>query len=107
MGTVFSIDIHDPGDWTGAVADIVAWLHRVDRIFSTYRPDSDVSRLQRRKIRLADADPLVAEVLGRCADLETATGGYFSARWDGRIDPTGLVKGWAVEAASRRLRAHG
>ena len=107
MGTVFSIDIRDPGDWTGAVADVVAWLHRVDRIFSTYRPDSDVSRLQRREIRLADADPLVAEVLDRCADLEIATGGHFSARRDGRIDPTGLVKGWAVEAASRRLRAHG
>ena len=107
MGTVFSIDIRDPGDWTDAVADVVAWLHRVDRIFSTYRPDSDVSRLQRREIRLADADPLVAEVLDRCADLEIATGGYFSARRDGRIDPTGLVKGWAVEAASRRLRAHG
>ena len=107
MGTVFSIDIRDPGDWTDAVADVVAWLHRVDRVSSTYRPDSDVRRLQRREIRLADADPLVAEVLDRCADLEIATGGYFSARRDGRIDPTGLVKGWAVEAASRRLRAHG
>jgi thiamine biosynthesis lipoprotein len=107
MGTVFSIDVRDPGDWTGAIADVFGWLHRVDRVFSTYRADSDVSRLQRREIRLAEADPLVAEVLGRCADLEAATGGYFSARLAGRIDPTGLVKGWAVEAASRRLRAHG
>ncbi|HEY7103236.1 MAG TPA: FAD:protein FMN transferase [Mycobacteriales bacterium] len=107
MGTVFSIDVRDPGNWAGAVADVVGWLHRVDRTFSTYRPDSDVSRLHRREIRLGDADPLVAEVLDRCADLELATGGHFSARPDGRIDPTGLVKGWAVEAASRRLRAHG
>jgi FAD:protein FMN transferase len=107
MGTVFSIDVRDPGDWAEAIGDVVAWLHHVDRVFSPYRPGSDLSRLQRREIRLADADPLVAEVLDRCADLEIATGGHFSARRDGRIDPTGLVKGWAVEAASRRLRAHG
>ncbi len=107
MGTVFSIDVRDPGDWDAAIADVVGWLHHVDRVFSTYRTDSDVSRLQRREIRLADADPLVAEVLGRCADAESATGGHFSARRDGRIDPTGLVKGWAIEAASRRLRGHG
>lgn len=107
MGTVVTVDVRDPGDWTAAIADVVGWLHRVDRVFSTYRPDSDVSRLRRREIRLADADPLVAEVLGRCADAESATGGHFSARRDGRIDPTGLVKGWAIEAASRRLRGHG
>jgi thiamine biosynthesis lipoprotein len=111
MGTVFSIDIRDPGDWTDAVADavadVVARLHHADRVFSPYRPDSDLNRLRRREIRLADADPDVAVVLGLCADLGTATAGHFSARRDGWIDPTGVVKGWAVEAASRRLREHG
>ncbi len=107
MGTVFSIDVRDPGDWTGAVADVVGWLHHVDAVFSTYRPGSDISRLQRRELRLADADPEVAVVLGLCAEIQQETGGHFSALSGGRIDPTGLVKGWAVEAASRRLRDHG
>lgn len=107
MGTAFSIDIRDPGDWASAIADVVAWLHRVDRIFSTYRADSDVSRLQRGELRLADADPDVATVLALCAEVEATTGGYFSGRRDGRIDPTGLVKGWAVQAASGRLRELG
>jgi thiamine biosynthesis lipoprotein len=107
MGTVFSIDVRDPGDWTDAIADVIAGLHHADRVFSTYRPDSDISRLQRGELRLRDADPLVAEVLDLCAEIEAETRGYFSARHRGRIDPTGLVKGWAVEAASRRLRAFG
>lgn len=107
MGTVFSIDIRDPGDWTDAVTDVVARLHHVDRVFSTYRPDSDLNRLTRREIRLADADPDLAGVLDLCADLEAVTAGHFTARRSGRIDPTGVVKGWAVEAASRRLREHG
>lgn len=107
MGTVFSIDIRDSGDWTDAIADTVGWLHHVDRVFSTYRPHSDLSRLRRRDLRLSDADPDVAIVLDLCAEAESATGGHFSARRDGRIDPTGLVKGWAIETASRRLRGHG
>jgi FAD:protein FMN transferase len=107
MGTVFSIDVRDPGDWTAAIADVVGWLHHVDAVFSTYRPGSDISRLQRRELRLSAADPDVAVVLGLCAEVEAATGGHFSARRNGRIDPTGLVKGWAIEVASRRLRDHG
>lgn len=107
MGTVFSIDLRDAGDWTVAIARVVGWLHRVDGIFSTYRPDSDISRIRRGDLALADADPLVAEVVGRCEQLAAETGGYFSAFWDGRLDPTGLVKGWAIEHASDLLRAQG
>jgi len=101
MGTMFTIDIRDPGTWDTAISDVVGWLHRVDRLFSTDRTDSDISRLRRREIRLDDADPLVTEVLGLCADAEVATGGHFSARDGGRLDPTGLVR------AGRSMRPAG
>jgi FAD:protein FMN transferase len=107
MGTTFSIDIRDPGDWADAIADVLGWLHHVDRVFSTYKADSDISRLQRRELRLADADPQVAEVLDLCTQVEQVTDGHFSALRNGQIDPTGLVKGWAIEAASHRLRERG
>lgn len=107
MGTVFSIDVRDPGDWTAPIADVVTWLHHVDALFSTFRPDSDVSRIGRGELTVADADPLVAEVFGLGAQLEAETGGYFTVRWRGTPDPTGLVKGWAIERASELLRGHG
>ena len=107
MGTVFSIDVRDAGDWAGAVIEVVAWLHHVDAVFSPFRADSDVSRLGRGELRLEDADPAVRTVLDLCADVTATTGGYFSALVGGRIDPTGLVKGWAVEEASALLRRHG
>src|SRR5438874_199280 len=107
MGTVFSIDVRDPGEWSAAVAEVVGWLHRVDAVFSPFKPGSDVSRLARGELRLADAAPEVRVVLELCADLTATTEGYFSALVDGRIDPTGLVKGWAVERASELLRRHG
>lgn len=107
MGTLFTIDVRDAGRWDEAMAEVVGWLHRVDAVFSTFRPESDISRIRRGALAVADAGPLVAEVLGLCAEVERETDGFFSSRWDGRLDPTGLVKGWAVERASAILRARG
>jgi FAD:protein FMN transferase len=112
MGTVFSIDIRDPGTWDDAISDVVAWLHRADALFSTYRADSDISRLRRGELTAESTDPLVAEVLRLCALFQEKTGGYFTAHWrdgasDAAPDPTGLVKGWAIERASSLLRERG
>ena len=103
MGTVFTIDIRDSGDWADAVDAVVAWLQFVDATFSTYRPDSDVSRIRRGELRVAEAAPEVAEVLDLCAAAQRTTGGFFTGQPDGRLDPTGLVKGWAIERASGLL----
>jgi FAD:protein FMN transferase len=107
MGTVFSIDIRDPGDWSTAIAELVSWLHHVDDTFTTYQADSPISRLSRGELTLADCSPEVVGVLVECDALAAETGGYFSARAAGRLDPSGYVKGWAIERGSQLLRDHG
>jgi thiamine biosynthesis lipoprotein len=106
MGTVVSFDLHDPVP-ADALAAARRWLDHIDAVFSTYRADSDISRLDRSEIRLADCDPHVATVLELCAQATAATDGYFSATADRHLDPSGLVKGWAIERASDRLREAG
>jgi len=107
MGTVFSIDVRSPGVAASAVEEVIGWLHWVDRTFSTYQEASPVSRLGRGEIELRDCAPEVAEILRRCDELEAETDGYFSARADGSLDPSGLVKGWAIQRASEMLSAAG
>lgn len=89
----------------GAWAEAMAALHDVDRVFSTYRPESFVSRLAREEIGVDDCPPEVAEVLalGELARLQSY--GAFDVRRGGVLDPSGVVKGWAVERAARPLRA--
>jgi thiamine biosynthesis lipoprotein len=89
----------------GAWAEAVAALRDVDRVFSTYRPDSLVSRLARDELSVADCPPEVAEVLalGELARLQSH--GAFDVRRAGVLDPSGVVKGWAVERAARPLVA--
>jgi thiamine biosynthesis lipoprotein len=101
MGTVFSI-VADVGDGIPAA---VARLHAIDAKFSTYRPDSVIGLMARGEHVEYDAE--VAEVLERCAEVEADTGGAFSARPGGRLDPSGWVKGWAIEEVSRLLTEAG
>jgi FAD:protein FMN transferase len=105
MGMPVAIDVRDPG--AVDVEPAFAWLREVDAVFSTYREDSEISRLARGEITLAGCRREVGEVLTACAALERATDGYFSVRAAGRLDPSGYVKGWAVAGAATRLAETG
>jgi len=88
--------------------EAVATLRDVDRVFSTYRADSHVSRLDRGEIGLAECPPELAEVLAIGELARVQSGGAFDVRRPdatGRLalDPSGVVKGWAVERAARSL----
>jgi FAD:protein FMN transferase len=94
-----------------AWAAVLASLREADAVFSTYRADSVVSAIRRGELALPDAPDEVHEVLDIGARAERATEGAFSV-WrpdsDGDrllLDPSGVVKGWAVERASAFLRA--
>ncbi len=107
MGTPISIHVLSRGNSIDpsserAIAACFAELRDIDRIFSTYREDSDIRRIARGELALGDADPRVAEVESACRAAAIETSGLFSAMWRGWFDPTGYVKGWSVESAARR-----
>jgi thiamine biosynthesis lipoprotein len=105
MGTVVSFDVPDWADQV--LVRAVQWLHWVDATFSLYRDDSDVSRFGRGSVTLAQCAPELGEVLAACADVAARSGGYFTTRPGGRFDPSGYVKGWAIERAAALLTEAG
>ena len=109
MGTAVTVEIRDRIVPRRALERAFDWLRWVDRTFSTYDAASEISRLNSGDLGLADAHPLVRRVLGRCEALRTGTDGYFDAGapLPGGLDPSGLVKGWAVDVAFARLRRAG
>jgi len=89
---------------------VIDVLCDVDRVFSTYRADSFVSRLDRGELALADCPPEVAEVLALGEQARRESGGAFDMLLPGvdgvvHLDPSGVVKGWAVERAAAALDA--
>jgi thiamine biosynthesis lipoprotein len=91
-----------------ALAGAVAELRAVDAAFSPYRQRSLVNLVRRGELNPAGYPPPLVEVIRRCAALRTATGGWFDA-WavPGGFDPSGMVKGWAIDRAAVLLRAAG
>ena len=106
MGTVFSFDVRSACD-PGAFRETLRWLHWVDGTFSTYRADSDISRLANGHTTVSECVPEVGLILDLCARLNRETDGYFDARAGATLDPSAVVKGWAVEQAHHQLRAAG
>ncbi len=107
MGTVVSFDVPVSATCDGSLDAAIRWLHWVDRVFSPYRPDSDVSLLARAEATVDGCAPEVAEVLAACAFVRDLSGGYFTAAPGGQFDPSGYVKGWAVERAASLLSQAG
>lgn len=107
MGTFVSVDVRGTVERPAVVDAALTWLHEVDARFSTYREDSEISLLDRGELRLAEAHPDVQWVLDRCLELRRETGGAFDVRAAGRLDPSALVKGWAVQRAADRIEGAG
>ena len=108
MGTVVTIDLFevcDPQSAGECIRRAKDVLHDVDRIFSTYKPSSPVSRLRRGEISLGETPAQVADVLEFCQRAKALSAGWFDP-WSlpGGVDPTGYVKGWAAQRALSELR---
>jgi thiamine biosynthesis lipoprotein len=87
-----------------AVDKVEEFFYKVDRDFSTYKNDSEVSRIRRGELEVADASENVKEVWKLCELACELTLGAFDP-WidDGGFDPSGLVKGWAADVAAKML----
>jgi thiamine biosynthesis lipoprotein len=107
MGTVIAIDVRDPDIPEELMDSVFAWFHEVDATFSTFRSDSEISRLSRGELTVGDCTRDVREVLFLCEEVRRRSGGLFAVWQDGRCDPSALVKGWSVERASLMLKAAG
>jgi len=116
-GTVITIDVR-PRVEPGELDRVFSWFHRVDDLFSTWRHDSEISRLGRHDLHLRDASPEVRAVLELCDEITADSRGAFDVRFGadprvvpreglGLIDPSGLVKGWALQQAAGMLRRAG
>lgn len=106
MGMPITVDVVGAGrdDPVGAA---FRYFGEVDDRFSPYKPDSEVSALNRGELS-SSLSSQMREILDLADDTSRQTQGYFNIRRpDGRLDPSGLVKGWAIRNAARLIAERG
>ena len=116
-GTVITVDVRDPID-EQVVDECFAWFGRVDDLFSTWRPESEIMRIGRGERTVENASSEVREVLALSEEMRRESCGAFDIAFaaEGKVaprdgfaplDPSGIVKGWAVARAGEMLLAAG
>ncbi len=90
------------------INNVFDYFIQVDERFSTYKDKSEISLFNRREITPQQLSPEMKDVLRLAARTRDQTNGYFEIRKaDGTLDPSGIVKGWAIQKAAKMIRTAG
>lgn len=102
-----TVEIVDNSATDKSLQQVFNYFRQIDKIFSTYKKDSEISKINRREIDKKDYTLEVREVLTLSEKTKKQTNGYFNIWHNGYLDPSGLVKGLAIWNASKNLKKYG
>ena len=107
MGMPITLEVVDC-NVTGEVLETVfAYFEYIDEKFSTYKDTSEISQINRHELTLNEASEDMQTILALAEQTRLETNGYFDIQNNGMVDPSGLVKGWAINQAAQILRQKG
>jgi thiamine biosynthesis lipoprotein len=109
MGMPITIEIVDKRlDSAECLTEAFDFFTYTDKTFSTYKKDSEISKINFGLLKVKNASPDVQSVLKQCDNFTLQTHGYFEIARDGSsIDPSGLVKGWSISKVGEILESLG
>lgn len=86
---------------------VFSFLVDVDNRFSTYKKDSEITNINEGKLKVEDCSDIAKEIFILAEETKKLTDGYFDIYNYGKIDPSGIVKGWTIYKASQILKNEG
>lgn len=108
MGMPITVDVTGSGNDAATVEAAFAYFDAVDRRFSTYRDDSEIAAINRGYLGEKDYSSEMREVLALADKTRRETYGYFDIRTAAcTLDPSGIVKGWAIRNAAALVARSG
>lgn len=95
------VEIRDKGANPEDIEKVFKYLRWVDATFSPFKDTSEVAKYNRGEKYSKD----LKNILKLAKETKEKTKGYFDVtRPDGRMDPSGIVKGWAIWKAAKILK---
>jgi thiamine biosynthesis lipoprotein len=130
MGLPITVEVVDSNVNTSSLDEVFAYFVSVDERFSPFKPNSEVSQLNKRlkepaqNFLIGSHEPQessasasatseklsheMQEIIWLAEKTKQETNGYFDIQKpDGSIDPSGIVKGWAIKNAADMIAEKG
>jgi FAD:protein FMN transferase len=107
MGMPITVEVVDAFATPDLIKSVFDYFEYVDAKFSTYRDDSEISRINRRELTVDDASDDMKTIFALAEQTRVETSGYFDILHADAYDPSGVVKGWAIYNAAEILRQKG
>lgn len=101
MGMPITLIVNDEKLTKKDLEPIFAFFEQVDQRYSPYIETSDVCRINRKELLPEDYSEELSGILEKAQQAKEQTGGYFDVYYGDKFDPSGIVKGWAIQEASR------
>ena len=105
MGMPITIEILDSSD-EDYLTKTFQFFKDIDNRFSTYKPASEITRVNN-GLPEPQWSTEMRLIMRLCDKTKRQTKGYFDIFHVGKTDPSGLVKGWAINTAANKLRQQG
>lgn len=103
MGMPITVEVVG-GDAT-LLESVFAYFKEVDERFSTYKENSEISKINRGELQEGEYSPHMREVFALAEKTKQETNGFFDIKTPvGLLDPSGIVKGWAIQNAAELLK---
>jgi len=97
MGMTITVEIVDAQVTRKDLEKVFSYFQFVDLRFSTYKENSEISKINTGLLSETDYSKEMQEIFLLSEKTKRETNGYFDIKnREGEIDPSGLVKGWAI-----------
>ncbi len=107
MGMPVIIEIVDITAKDEDIEEIFSDFRKIDERFSPYKETSEVMLINRGKLARGDYSQEMNKIIALAEETKHATNGFFTTTIRGLFDPSGIVKGYAIWEAAKKLEKRG
>lgn len=108
MGMPITVEVIDAFANEQDIDEVFSYFKYIDEKFSVFKDASEIARINKGEIKKADYSEDMKIVFALAEETKIKTNGYFDiVAADGKHNPSGLVKGWAIYNASKILSGRG
>ncbi|HLN19144.1 MAG TPA: FAD:protein FMN transferase [Patescibacteria group bacterium] len=108
MGMPITVEILDENIESKIFDRVFDYFHYVDEKYSPFKSTSELSLINNGFLKEKQWSIEMKEIFNLAEETKKISGGFFDIKKpDGKMDPSGIVKGWAIHNAAKLLKNQG